>query len=167
MSEINPTQEQIDGALTVLVLARIDPSRYFSNSKFAVNSFMSGFWAASALCGIYPTGEMEILIERGWKRTSFDPVLEMENEGLSEAEITVEILTIAILTLQRNYKVNSQVVYDIHRQIRSSNKQIEDELNHEVETGIFKVSNKINELRKKDIIFKTKLMAELERDLRV
>ena len=78
---------------------------YFSTVKMA-ESYLRGFRTASAICLDLPASmkaRVEVVTERGWTSTSQGPWNEMREQGLDDAAIIDEMLSIEIEVWKRAY----------------------------------------------------------------
>ncbi len=90
----------------------------------------------------------------------------MRKTGLDEDQITVKLLTVGILTIQRKYDVNPQAIFDVHEQIRATNKQLAIRLDDESGVNVLRLIPNAYDSMKEQIIRDEKLMMILEADIK-
>jgi hypothetical protein len=112
-------KKDLEKILGVLTHMRLRPGMYFSSDMPGVYAYLNGFKTACHLLGVdISKNESVIWSERGWEAGALHPIKQMQEKGMSEAEITEELLTSLILALVRSYSISTQPVLDVHNRLQ-------------------------------------------------
>jgi hypothetical protein len=150
---ISPAQkEQLEDMLGVLAHVRLRPGMWIGSiDESALRAFTTGFWLAANLLGTYINKEVEVIwTERGWKKEgSMDYIHLLTDSGMSNDEVALEVFTVLILQIQRQYELTGNKVLETHSQMRHNITEKGYELSADLakqmeslekDLGIFKVS---------------------------
>ncbi len=123
------TKADWEGTVEALAHARLRPQMWFANDALAIMNFRLGLIFGLGVAGIdIQNEEMKIAAERGWKITAMHPIREMQEKGISESEINVEVLTMLILAIQRLFDISNEPILKTHKTMRDGILKTQNEL---------------------------------------
>jgi hypothetical protein len=160
------SQEQIESLAAILAYMRLRPGMYISNDAPAIQNYLYGFQAAFSIlgCDVWK-GEAQIWVERGWEVTAMHPIRQMQEKGMSDHEVTVEVLTMLLLTLLHKYEIPLEPILKMHNQIRETLEKMRLEVEEPGQNSIYRQDPKFAEWRREQITTTLKDITSLERDL--
>lgn len=115
------TKEDWEGTIEALAHVRLRPQMWFASDTLAIMNFRLGLIFGLGTFGIdIQNEEMKVAADRGWEITAMHPIREMQEKGMSEAEINVEVITMLILAIQRLYGVSNDPILKTHAKMRDA-----------------------------------------------
>lgn len=118
------TKADWEGTVEALAHVRLRPRMWFANDEPAIMNFRLGLIFGLGKAGMdIQDEEMKIAAERGWEIRAAHPMREMQEKGMSEAEINAEVITILILAIQRLYKISDKPILKTHNSQRERNEK--------------------------------------------
>jgi hypothetical protein len=115
------TKTDWEGTVEALAHARLRPQMWFASDMLAIMNFRLGLIFGLGTFGIdIQNEEMRVAAERGWKVNAHHPIRDMQEKGMSEAEINVEMITMLILAIQRLFHISDEPILKTHAKMRDS-----------------------------------------------
>jgi hypothetical protein len=148
------TQADWEGTVEALTHARLRPQMWFAAGDApAIMNFRVGLIFGLGKAGLdIQAEETKIAAERGWEIRAAHPLREMQEKGMSEAEINVEVFTILILAIQRLYGISAEPILKTHTSMRErAEKALQ--------------SNTVGQETQTRLEFELEMMSNLEKDL--
>ncbi len=147
------TKADWEGTLEALAHVRLRPQMWFASDEPAIMNFRLGLIFGLGKAGIdIQDEEMKIAAERGWEIRAAHPMRGMQEKGMSEAEINVEVFTILILAIQRLYGISAEPILRTHTSMRNrAEKALQ--------------SNSAGQETRTRLEYELEIMSKLEKDL--